>query len=656
MVESYRPTYFEMAWQWISHVGFSDVKRWCTLRVPMLTWAPSYNTKEYLLSDTVAGMMLTVQQVAQGLAFAVMSSVHPVFGLYSSVFPALIYVIFGTGRHVSTGSFAITSLISAGAVERLVSSSSHNVTNGSQNSLGLSDFEMQRIGVAAAVTFLGGIIQLSMSFLHLGSATILLSEPVVSSMTTGAATHVVTSQVKYLLGIKMPYISGPLGMFYIYNYILMNIRMVQIKVCLFSLLSIIILLLAKKGNEKCKSKIRMVLPIDLLLIITASFVCYVADMENVYGIAVVGPIPKGIPFPQIPPMHILSDVVVEAFSFALVGYTVSIFLAYNSAKKFKYAVDENQELLAHGLTNIIPSFLFCIPNAAAPARTFLLYNNGAKTQVACLISCIMVLLVIFFVVPFLYWLPMCVLASIIVVGLKGMLIQFRDLRKYWNVDKNDWILWVCTYLVTICFAANIGLLFGVVFNLVISMLRLARGNTLHVLQLDEDCETVLENINMDLYQKVRTVSVGMPLFFLNAKKFHSEIMKINSKLLSRNDLYKSKSKSLLSPLTNGAYTGKLISIKPLRDESSAIILDCSGITFFDSTGVATLGQVCLELHNHGTEVLLASCNVSLVKALQYNASEIKHPLLFESVKSARISLQFKRSHPTNLETMASSDV
>lgn len=54
-----------------------------------------------------------------------------------------------------------------------------------------------------------------MFVLQLGSATFLITEPVVSAMTTGAATHVVTSQAKYLLGMKMPHISGPLGFFYV---------------------------------------------------------------------------------------------------------------------------------------------------------------------------------------------------------------------------------------------------------------------------------------------------------------------------------------------------------------------------------------------------------------------------------------------------------
>ncbi|KAB1258040.1 Anion exchange transporter [Camelus dromedarius] len=83
-------------------------------------------------------------------------------------------------------------------------------------------------------------------------------------------------------------------------------------------------------------------------------------------------------------------------------------------------------------------------------------------------------MVIYAAGPLLYWLPMCVLASIIVVGLKGMLIQFRDLRKYWNVDKIDWGIWVSTYIFSICFAANVGLLFGVVCTVAIVIGRFPR--------------------------------------------------------------------------------------------------------------------------------------------------------------------------------------
>ncbi|XP_068942769.1 anion exchange transporter [Petaurus breviceps papuanus] len=627
-----------VVWRKISSFHCADIKQWCLRRLPVLEWAPSYNLKENLIPDTVSGIMLAVQQVTQGLAFAILSSVHPVFGLYGSLFPAIIYAIFGMGRHVATGTFALTSLISANAVERLVPQASQNFTTYSNSGvLGLSDFEMQRIGVAAAVSFLGGIIQIAMFVLHLGSATFLLTEPVISAMTTGAATHVVTSQVKYLLGMKMPYISGPLGFFYIYAYVFENIKSVQLEALLLSLLSIVVLVLVKELNEQFKRKIKVVLPVDLVLIIAASFACYFANMEYTYGLDVVGHIPDGIPSPRAPPMNILSEVVTEAFGVALVGYVASLALAQGSAKKFKYSVDDNQEFLAHGLSNVIPSFFFCIPSAAAMGRTAGLYSTGSKTQVACLISCILVLIVIYAVVPLLYWLPMCVLASIIVVGLKGMLIQFRDLKKYWNVDKIDWSIWVSTYIFTICFAANVGLLFGVVCTIAVVIVRFPRAKTLNlknIKELEDRMKTEVEGENL---QQVKIISINNPLVFLNAKKFHADLMNTIQKDNANNqlpdDINKCEQNMLLNLTSNGTCNGE--TPQPYPNEKCSVILDCTGLTFFDYTGVSTLVQAYTDCKSQNVDLLLANCTASLKKAVQYcgHLESDKH-IFFESVSAA----------------------
>nr|XP_032661171.1 anion exchange transporter isoform X3 [Chelonoidis abingdonii] len=577
-------------WRKIHALRCEDIKLWCVRRLPILKWAPSYNLKENLIPDTVSGMMLAIQQVLQGLAFAVLSSVHPVFGLYGSLFPVIIYAVFGMGRHVATGTFALTSLISANAVERLVSSASNNFTTSNNSGvLGLSEFEMQRIGVAAAVSFLGGIIQVAMFVLHLGSATFLLTEPVISAMTTGAATHVVTSQVKYLLGMKIPYISGPMGFFYIYAYIFENIKSVQLEALLLSLVSLVVLVLVKELNEKFKRKIKVVLPIDLILIIATSIGCYCADLEYTYGLEVVGHIPEGIPAPKAPSLNILSEVVTEAFGVALVGYVASLALAQGSAKQFKYSVDDNQELLAHGLSNVIPSFFFCIPSAAAMGRTALLYSTGAKTQ----------------------------------------------------------SIWVSTYVFTICFAANVGLLYGVVCTIVIVIFRFQRAKTLSLKNMKEvECKFKTE-ADCESLQQVKIVSVNNPLVFLNAKKFHHDLIRIIQKdsasTQPHDDLNKCEQNTLLHPVSNGNCHGEL-SLQPCPNERCALILDCSGLTFFDYTGVSVLLQIYMDFKNKSIDVLLAHCKASLVKAMQYSGNlGSENPIFFESVSSAIGAIHLNRN-------------
>ncbi|XP_025249942.1 anion exchange transporter isoform X3 [Theropithecus gelada] len=336
-------------------------------------------------------------------------------------------------------------------------------------------------------------------------------------------------------------------------------------------------------------------------------------------------------------MNILSAVITEAFGVALVGYVASLALAQGSAKKFKYSIDDNQEFLAHGLSNIVSSFFFCIPSAAAMGRTAGLYSTGAKTQVACLISCIFVLIVIYAIGPLLYWLPMCVLASIIVVGLKGMLIQFRDLKKYWNVDKIDWGIWVSTYVFTICFAANVGLLFGVVCTIAIVIGRFPRAMTLSIKNMKEMEFKVKTEMDSETLQQVKIISINNPLVFLNAKKFYTDLMNIIQKENSCNqpldDISKCEQNTLLNSLSNGNCNEEVSQSCP--NEKCSLILDCSGFTFFDYSGVSMLVEVYMDCKGRSVDVLLAHCTASLIKGMTYYGNlDSEKPIFFESVSAA----------------------
>nr|XP_020725693.1 anion exchange transporter isoform X3 [Odocoileus virginianus texanus] len=368
-------------------------------------------------------------------------------------------------------------------------------------------------------------------------------------------------------------------------------------------------------------------------------------MENTYGLEVVGHIPKGIPPPRAPPMNILSAVITEAFGVALVGYVASLALAQGSAKKFGYSVDDNQELLAHGLSNVIASFFFCIPSAAAMGRTAGLYGTGAKTQVACLISCVFVLIVIYAIGPLLYWLPMCVLASIIVVGLKGMLIQFRDLKKYWNVDKIDWGIWVSTYLFTVCFAANIGLLFGVVCTVAIVIGRFPRAKTLSTKNMKEMEFKMKTEMDDETLQQVKIISINNPLVFLNAKKFHTDIMNIIQKENTGNqpldEIRKHEQSTLLTSLS-GICNEE--ATQPCLNPKCSLILDCSGLTFSDYSGVSMLVEVYMDCKNKNVDVSLVHCTASLIKAMKYCGNlDSEKPIFFESVSAALSNMHLNKN-------------
>nr|XP_020483883.1 prestin-like [Labrus bergylta] len=133
--------------------------------LPILTWLPSYPVKQYLFSDVVSGLSTGVVQLPQGLAYAMLAAVPPVYGLYSSFYPVLLYTFFGTSRHISVGTFAVISLMIGGVAVREAPDSMFLIpVNGSNTSvvLNVEARDARRVQVAVVLTTLVGIIQVGL--------------------------------------------------------------------------------------------------------------------------------------------------------------------------------------------------------------------------------------------------------------------------------------------------------------------------------------------------------------------------------------------------------------------------------------------------------------------------------------------------------------
>lgn len=190
------------------------MKRCIMSTIPVVSWLPRYPLRDYALGDFISGISVGIMQLPQGMAYAILASVPAVYGLYSSFYPVLIYFLFGTSKHISVGTYAVMSVMIGGVTERLAPDSDYsfidNVTGETFVNSTLRDAE--RVKVAAAVTFLSGIFQILLGLVQFGFVVTYLSEPLVRGYTTGAAIHVIVSQLKYTFGISPLRFSGPLAL------------------------------------------------------------------------------------------------------------------------------------------------------------------------------------------------------------------------------------------------------------------------------------------------------------------------------------------------------------------------------------------------------------------------------------------------------------
>uniref|UniRef100_A0A8C4IRY0 Solute carrier family 26 member 3, tandem duplicate 2 n=1 Tax=Dicentrarchus labrax TaxID=13489 RepID=A0A8C4IRY0_DICLA len=432
--------------------------------LPVIGWIKMYRIKEWLLSDIVSGISTGLVAVLQGLAYCLLASLPPWYGLFSAFFPVVIYFFLGTSRHISVGPFPVLCLMIGSVVTRLVPDEGPpaNITGFE----GLTRDE-QRVLVASSVTFLAGIMQLAMGVMQVGFVVMYLSDTLVSGFTTAAAIHILVSQLKFVLGLEVRGISGPLAIIYTLEIIFEKITSTNVCDVVISLVIMVVVFIVKELNDRFKSKLPVPIPIEVIMTVIACGVSYAFDFKTRYGIDVVGHIPKGYESPMAPNLHIFQETTVEAFPMAIVGFAVAFSVAKVYSVKHDYTIDGNQELIAFGVSNIFGASFKSFAASTALSRSAVQESTGGKTQIAGLLSAIIVMIVTLAIGFLLEPLPKSVLGAVVIVNLKGMLMQFREIPYLWRRDKPDCV----PVFASILLGLDLGLAAGLGVELISVVLR-----------------------------------------------------------------------------------------------------------------------------------------------------------------------------------------
>ncbi|XP_029973696.1 solute carrier family 26 member 6-like [Salarias fasciatus] len=448
------------------------VKRIILTWIPVLGWLPRYSIRENALGDLISGCSVGIMHLPQGMAYALLASLRPVYGLYTSLFPVLVYFIFGTSRHISVGTFAVLSIMVGSVTERLAPDSEFmvNGTNGTAG-LDIDARDAERVKVACALTLLSGIFQILLGVVRFGFVVTYLSEPLVRGYTTGSACHVCVSQLKYLFGVKPSRFSGPFSLIYTLVDLCSLLPQTRVPELVVSLVALAVLIVVKEINACYRHKLPLPLPIELVVIIAATIITHYCGLTSKYYIDVVGEIPSGIKAPRVPDASLFSQVVGDAFAVAIVGYAINISLGKTFGLKHGYKVDSNQELVALGLSNTVGGFFQCYSVTSSLSRSLVQESTGGKTQVAGVISSIIVLITVLKIGALFEDLPKAVLSCIVFVNLKGMFKQFMDVAVLWKTNKVDLLVWLVTFVSTVLFNLDLGLAISVGFSMLTVIFR-----------------------------------------------------------------------------------------------------------------------------------------------------------------------------------------
>uniref|UniRef100_A0A914X1T2 SLC26A/SulP transporter domain-containing protein n=1 Tax=Plectus sambesii TaxID=2011161 RepID=A0A914X1T2_9BILA len=329
--------------------SFQSLWHYIASFLPILTWLPAYSWKNELVNDAIGGFTVGILLVPQGIAYAVLAGVEPVYGLYSSFFPALIYMFLGTSKHCSIGPFSVVSLMAGIAIREVLHPGENGSFDDASKLLNSTANETQSldqltpIEVATTLTLAIGLVQLLMAVLRLGFLTTYLSDQVVAGFTTAVAFHVLAAQLDDLLGIKIPHRNGFGYLFFEAYSILLALPSANIAAVVISTCSIVFLFVCKEFiSPLFEKKIRVPIPSELLAVIFGTIISYYLQLNAKYKVEIVDFIPAGMPTPRVPQLDLIPSLLSNAVGIAIVIIAIHISLAKVFAKKHNYPIDAGQ--------------------------------------------------------------------------------------------------------------------------------------------------------------------------------------------------------------------------------------------------------------------------------------------------------------------------
>lgn len=617
-----------------------NMKRTMKSLFPITNWLWNYNWKNDLMADIVTGITISVFQVPQSMGYSLLAKVSPVYGLYSSFFPALIYSVMGSSRHSAVGTFAIVSLMTGSLISEFKSPEDSGFLNISSNESIREIYgchhNFNNIEIASVIALLVGVYQLLFGIFRLGFISVYMSEQLISSFITGSSFYVLTSQIGYMAGIHLKYQSGPLSLFYTYIEFFGRLHEVNLISIFLSGGCIALLLFFKLFlNDKIKqwTKINIPFPTELVIVISSTFISHFLELKS-KNVDTVGKIPTGLPFPSLPQWCLIKALWLRTIPMAIVAYAITYSTGKTFAAKHNYEIDSNQELLAIGTTNTISSFFSCLPTAASLSRSAVQESVGGKTQMVSLVNCCGLLFVLLYFGAFLEKLPNCVLAAIICVALKTLFAQISDVFRYCRVNKLDGSIWIVTFLAVIILNVDHGLYVGLAYSLITLIYKSQRPKTYLLGSIDKsDVYVPLKKYaSAHEVNGIKIYQFCGPLHFANVEYFKKDL--INRTKISVIDVIEKRRKLLKFQNrrtdvieSNSKFCGKFQRMRTFSRESpqpsidieelpTHIIIDCSMFSYIDTTGVSALKTTVQEYESIGVKTFLASCAAHVVKMLE----------------------------------------
>lgn len=531
--------------------------------VPLQEVLRSYKLR-YLLPDLFAGISEGVMAIPQGMSYALLARLPPQFGLYVNLIYPLIYMLFGTGRHVAVGVSAIEDLLLGESVTRVIGererledisltrSLANDPKTSAETRATLSEIANMnetllmenRIAISIGMCVCVGLVFALMRILQAGLLADLLAVPVLSGFSTASAFLIGTSQLKHVLGLSIPASleDGGFKLVRQWWYCITHIHEANWVAVVICFSSICILAICKFLNKRYFKSVP--LPGPLLIVIIFTALSAGLGLEKSAGIKVIGVIPSGFPSPKAPTFstsfamiteggesfivhrNVFLTMLREALALTAMFFVIHISIAKTITQQKKtYHIRPDQELVALSCCNFVGSCFQCFPNATSLSRTCVVSSAGAFTQLHQVSNALVLVFTLSFMTPLLYALPTAVLGAVVLFGVYGML-DFKEFFRLAKTGGLDVLLWLVCFLITVILGAMEGILVSILLSLLWLLQKTARPSYCVLGRLpDTFIYRNIKRFPMALQEEgIRILRFDASLNFSNSDFFESRVL------------------------------------------------------------------------------------------------------------------------------------
>lgn len=473
------------------------------LFLPFLAWLGLVN-RDTLKADLFAGLTGAVIVLPQGVAFAAIAGLPPEYGLYTAMITPIIAGLFGSSLHLISGPTTAISLVVFSAISRYAEPGSE-----------------QFIQMVLTLTFLAGIYQLVLGLVKMGKVVNFVSHTVVIGFTAGAAILIATSQMKHVLGIKIPQ-----GESFLHTWVDVavewaDINLYILSVAIFTMLSALVM---KRYLPKMP---------HLLFGMVMGSLASIALGGEAHGIKYVGEIPAHLPPLSHPEFSFaaLKQLASGAFAVALLGLIEAVSIARSIATKSHQRLDGNQEFIGQGLSNIVGSFFSSYAGSGSFTRSGINYSSGAKTPLSAIFAAIFLALIVLLVAPLAAYLPVAAMGGIILLVAYN-LIDFHHIKHILESSKAETSILATTFFATLFMELEFAIYIGVILSLVIFLMRTSLPNIVDMApNPNEPRHKLAEVAEHELKEcpQLKIVRIDMSIYFGSLDKVQRELACISEK-------------------------------------------------------------------------------------------------------------------------------